>query len=64
MKTMTIRIFPTGGKVTIEMEGFKGDECLQTSEKVEKALGGDITKRDRKPEADEMTVDNVLKVKN
>jgi hypothetical protein len=64
MKTMTIKIYPKGGKVEIHMEGFKGNECLQASERVEKALGGDVTKRDRTPEADELVVDNVLKVKN
>lgn len=40
------------GTMTIEpIRGFKDGSCLKETEKLEKALGGEVTNRVKKPEA-------------
>lgn len=41
------------GKVRIEVRGVKGKACLDITQPLEAALGGQVEKREMTPEADE-----------
>ena len=41
------------GQVRVEVRGVKGARCLAETEGLEKALGGEILKREMTPEANE-----------
>lgn len=41
------------GKVRIEVRGVKGKACLDITQALEAALGGQVEKRELTPEADE-----------
>lgn len=41
------------GQVRVEVRGVKGARCLSETEGLEKALGGEILKREMTPEANE-----------
>ena len=41
------------GKVRIEVRGVKGKACLDITQALEAALGGQVEKREMTPEADE-----------
>ena len=47
-KTIIVDISPAGN-VTIDAQGFTGEECVKATEQIEIALGGEM-KRDTKPE--------------
>ncbi|MBI2949887.1 MAG: DUF2997 domain-containing protein [Verrucomicrobia bacterium] len=43
------------GQVRIEVRGVKGSHCLTVTKDLERALGGQVTKREMTPEASEPT---------
>jgi hypothetical protein len=51
------------GQVQIRVRGVKGTQCLDITEDLEKALGGNITLRELTPEALEELQRNPRKVK-
>lgn len=45
-------VIDKNGQLTIEpKQGFKDGSCLKETEKLEKALGGEVVNRVKKPEA-------------
>ena len=55
------------GKVRIEVRGVKGKACLDITQALEAALGGQVEKREMTPEADEGVqnpIDEHLRGKN
>jgi hypothetical protein len=41
------------GKVQVHVRGVKGDACLEITQSLETALGGEVELREMTPEADE-----------
>ena len=46
-------IIDEDGETQIEVRGVKGTSCLELTEDLEAALGGEVQKREMTPEADE-----------
>jgi hypothetical protein len=44
------------GETQIEVRGVKGTSCLELTEDLEAALGGEVEEREMTPEADEQSV--------
>lgn len=54
MELQEIEVFiEKDGQVRVEVRGVKGSQCLAETKRLERALGGEILKREMTPEANE-----------
>jgi hypothetical protein len=60
MELQEIEVFiDEKGEVQIEVRGVKGKKCLDLTEDLEEALGGEVAARELKPEAYETAKEGV-----
>jgi hypothetical protein len=60
MELQEIEVFiDEKGEVQIEVRGVKGKRCLDLTEDLEEALGGEVAAREMKPEAYETAEEGV-----
>ena len=56
MELQTIDVFiEPDGQVRVEVRGVKGRNCLNVTEALEQALGGEVASREMTPEAEEVS---------